>query len=105
MKRQRKENYVPVLLILLDVRLGHLATNKTLGVETVFCGLEWNACLALSPTRRSSSVKPTHDGVAVTLVVGDDFDATAAVETDARICCPEIDTDYRAVLFVFGRDG
>lgn len=34
----------------------------------------------------------------MTLVVGDDFDASVALNTNARVCCTKINTNYGAVL-------
>lgn len=74
-------------------------------------GFEANWFLAASPTRRSSSVKATQEGVirlpghgsvglveeewmaGLTLVVGDDFDMSVLHDTHARVRGSQIDTN------------
>jgi hypothetical protein len=83
--------------------------------KMVRSGLEANWFLAASPTRRSSSVKATQEGVIrlpvegtcqfgymgwlsmkLTLVVGDDLDLSVLHDTDTGVGGSKINTDYGA---------
>jgi hypothetical protein len=82
--------------------------------KTVRCGLLAYWFLAASPTRRSSSVKATHDGVIrlpevivssgcggggslqLTLIVDHDLDFSVLHDTDTRVSGSEIDTNNGA---------
>ena len=83
-----------VLHIGLDLLVGELATNQTLGVEDCVLGVHGDLVLG-GISDETLRVREGHEGgcCAVTLVIGNDFNAIVSEDTHARVGGAQIDTD------------
>ena len=97
----------PHLLILLHLRIAELATNHTLHVEHSSLGVDGSLVLG-SISNHTLLVVPSHVGRSntVTLLVGDNFDLSLAVHSDAGIGSSQINSNHISkALLVSHRNG
>jgi len=83
-----------VLHISLDLRIIKLAANQTLGVEDCVLGVHGDLVLG-GISDQTLGICEGDEGrrCPVTLVIGNDFNSVISVDTDARICRAQVNTD------------
>ena len=95
------------LLVGLDGLVGEVATNQTLDVKDGVVGVDGGLILG---GIADETVAILHEGNvrgsdAVTLIVGNDFDAAILEDTDARVRRAEINTNCRVNSFILLSQG